>query len=101
MTGKGRTKRRRKHERFVAGFQQIQNEGQGVWDMCVVYPDNLPAIIEAGARGDRSMAVLYDLVMQATAGVRRAKPPALCLLCDHAFTRDMPAAFVVVMAGVE
>jgi hypothetical protein len=92
---------RRKRERFVRGLRRVENEGQGVWDMRVIFPQTLPAIVSDAAAGKPGMAVLYDLVMQAASHVREARPPALCLLCDHAFTGDMPAAFVVVTARVD
>jgi hypothetical protein len=94
-------RQRRKRERFVRGFRRVENEGQGVWDMQVIFPQTVPEIVAAAAAGEPGMTVLYDLVMQAAQHVREAHPPALCLLCDHTFTGDMPAAFVIVTARVD
>jgi len=91
----------RARREWVAGLLRVEDEGQGVWDMRVYFPEHFAGLTADALAGNRNAAVLLDLLINTISHIGRADPPALCLLCDHQFSGDRPAAFVIVTARVE
>jgi hypothetical protein len=91
----------RRHDKWVGGLRRVENEGQGVWDLRVFFPEHFIGLMADARSGNPNAAVVLDLLANTIGHVGRADPPALCLLCDHEFKGDTPAAFVIVTARVD
>jgi hypothetical protein len=98
--GNNNRHQRRQRQRHMRAFRRTEQEGQGVWDMRVFFPEDFRAVM-AEALADGHAAVLFSLLVQTIKTIGRADPPALCLLCNHTFTGGPPAAFVLVTAHVD
>jgi hypothetical protein len=83
---------------FEAGVRQVHREGQGVWMFRVIFPDNIPELLEAALAGDAQARRLLLVFEQFVQKVPQTNPPMLCLLCDHQFDRHLPAALVTLTA---
>jgi hypothetical protein len=90
-------------EALSAELREVEQEGQGVWDMVIHTLDAIPALLVDAKKGDhyasRTVHALADMA-SAIAVEARAGDPVLCLLCDTTFhpRREMPSAFVLVHA---
>ena len=71
-----------------------------LWDLEVLYPEHVAALVAAALRGGRPRALcnLLELVIRS---VETADPSGLCLLCEADFANTTPAAFVLASAHVE
>jgi hypothetical protein len=95
-------RQRRARERFQAGIRAVQSEGQGLWNLWVIRPDDHLELLLRAVGGDAHARQLVDLTCQTLRQVvdNRARDPALCLLCEHRFTIENPApAAIVILAA--
>jgi hypothetical protein len=77
-------------------------QGQGVWHIEIIFPWSVPRLHLRRAAGDEQAARLLSMLEQTFTEMRKCKPPALCLLCDHTFRKKhAPAAFVVLYPAVD
>ena len=101
----GEAKRRRKargnqrQDEILAGANQMHAEGQGVWQVEILFPQHIRAMLRSATTSQslRKLSILDNAI----SGLRKMQPPAMCLLCDRAFVRDAPAAFVLLTATID
>ena len=95
-----RANQRRQHPRHARALRRIEREGQGIWSLKIIFPEDARALlIEARAGG--TAAALFVLLARTIGTIERASPPSLCLLCEHEFAHDSPAALAIVSALVD
>jgi hypothetical protein len=59
------------------GIASIQAQGQGVYEIAILFPWNIPELL---LRCDEQAARVLVMLNQAIANMAKGKPPALCLL---------------------
>jgi hypothetical protein len=90
----GDAKRRRI---LKAGLEEIRLEGQGVWQIAIYSIEGMLESIMRGLAGDAEAQRLAIVIGQFILAIDRADPPAMCLLCDHEFSRDAPPLALVIL----
>jgi hypothetical protein len=96
----GRTAR--KHKTLVRDLQTIQAEGDGVYELSLFVPEEVPALLRAASAGDPTAQGRIGLIERMIDQISAYDSPAgddtpLCLLCDTVFWRDELAQVFVVM----
>jgi hypothetical protein len=89
---------------LTAGLKLVQAEGQGVWALSVIYPEDTPERMSAALMaGNREAAEELRLVLDTITKVRRVRSRRdgpLCALCDTAFWRGhLPHAIAILRAN--
>jgi len=81
----------------------IRSQGQGVWKIDILSPENVPDLLLDAAQGDTLAAHTLKMLFQAIIDLGKRKPPALCLTCSHVFRNKKcpPAAIVLIIAAVD
>ena len=91
----GESKRRR--ALFAQALSEMLEAGQGVWELQIVpQAAALELMAEALAGNPRALA-LAETFSKFLEALPLERPPTLCLLCDHAFTRGGEAPGTLVM----
>jgi hypothetical protein len=92
-----------KHRKNAAAdtMRRLNAEGRGVYKVAIVFPHEGPDLLAAALAGDGVALAEFTLIMQGIDLVKTARPPLLCLLCDHEFSGHLPAAFVVMTGHVD
>jgi hypothetical protein len=81
------------------GLEEIRLEGQGVWQIAIYSVEGMLESLIRGMTGDAKAQHLAIVIGQFIQAIDAADPPAMCLLCDHEFSRDAgPLALVILHA---
>ena len=82
---------------LAVAFKAMHRESQGIWQLRVVFPDELPTLIVAAFAGDQRARQLLAGFQTILSHATRER--GLCLLCDHEFGPErQPAAIVFLSA---
>jgi hypothetical protein len=90
----------RRQDEILARANQMHVEGQGLWQMEIVFQQDIPVML-LRAKTSRSVRTRFSILANAIGQMPRMQPSAMCLLCDHAFIEDAPAAFVLLTAAID
>jgi hypothetical protein len=88
-------------KKFAAELKKIHAEGQGVWDLMMCSPDNMPYMFTEAIMEDGPARRMMDAITNSLQQIAEAPParPKLCLTCPTAFKKGtLPLAFVMVHA---
>jgi hypothetical protein len=92
----GEAKRKRN---LAQGIKEIHAEGQGAWQIQVITPEDVLRISIGYLAGAPAAAKWFPWIYDICEQMDKARPPILCLLCDHEFTpQTPPRAFVAFTA---
>jgi hypothetical protein len=96
----GEAKRKSKRRRDLEqGIKEMHAEGQGAWQITVITPEEVLRISLGYIAGDTASMKWFRWIYDLCEQMDKARPPALCLLCDHEFTAQTPPrAFVALTA---
>jgi len=90
----------RRQDEILTRANQMHVDGQGLWQIEIVFQQDIPAML-LRAKTSQSVQTRLSILASAIGSMRRMQPSAMCLLCDHAFIGDAPAAFVLLTAAID
>jgi hypothetical protein len=89
-----RRQEQRQRQRAICALRDAQHEGQGVWDLRILFPEDALRLM-AEAVANQHAAVLFGMLVDAIRDMEGATERAMCLLCPRTFGLARPRAFVL------